>query len=99
MIPRIAQYKLLDLSAKFKAVAIIGPRQTGKTTLVKTLFNQKPYVSLENPDDRSFALEDPRAFLEKYPKGAGNSLNTSHITTGLVEAKKPGFFMGVMIRS
>ena len=70
MIQRDAKDKLKNLAAKFKAVAVIGPRQTGKTTLVKQVFKTKPYVSLENPDFRNFALEDPRGFLANYPKGA-----------------------------
>lgn len=70
MISRVAEKKLLQLARVFKAVAVIGPRQSGKTTLVKTLFSNKPYVSLENPDTKRFALEDPRAFLASYPKGA-----------------------------
>ena len=70
MIQRKAAKKLIDLAAKFKAVAVTGARQTGKTTLVKQLFKDKPYVSLENPDTRNFALEDPRGFLSFYPNGA-----------------------------
>ncbi len=70
MIQRIAKDKLKDLAAKFKAVAVTGARQTGKTTLVKQVFKGKPYLSLENPDTRNFALEDPRGFLESHPAGA-----------------------------
>jgi predicted AAA+ superfamily ATPase len=70
MINRIAKTKLKDLATKFKAVAVVGARQSGKTTLVKQVFKSKPYVSLENPDSRNFALEDPRGFLASYPKGA-----------------------------
>jgi predicted AAA+ superfamily ATPase len=70
MIQRIAGKKISELAAKFKAVAVTGARQTGKTTLVKQIFKDKPYVSLENPDNRSFALEDPRGFLANYPNGA-----------------------------
>lgn len=70
MVQRIAKEKLKDLAAKFKAVAVTGARQTGKTTLVKQVFKDKPYLSLENPDTRNFALEDPRGFLASYPKGA-----------------------------
>jgi len=66
MVQRIAKSKLQDLATKFKAVAVTGARQTGKTTLVKQVFKDKPYLSLENPDTRSFALEDPRGFLETY---------------------------------
>lgn len=70
MIQRIAKDKLKDLASKFKAVAVTGARQTGKTTLVKQVFKSKPYLSLENPDTRNFALEDPRGFLETYRNGA-----------------------------
>ncbi len=63
MITRIAQRKLLNLSKQFKVVAVTGPRQSGKTTLVKSLFPSYTYISLENPDSRRFALEDPRGFL------------------------------------
>ncbi len=70
MIQRIAKVKLMDLATKFKAVAVTGARQTGKTTLVKQVFKGKPYVSLENPDTRNFALDDPRGFLQSYPHGA-----------------------------
>jgi predicted AAA+ superfamily ATPase len=70
MIIREAQKKLLDLASKFKCVAVTGARQSGKTTLVKQTFKDLPYVSLENLDTRQFALEDPRGFLQSYPKGA-----------------------------
>jgi predicted AAA+ superfamily ATPase len=70
MIHRNAQTKLLQLSNSFKAIAVIGPRQAGKTTLVKTTFPDKPYYSLENPDVRNYALDDPRGFLSTMPNGA-----------------------------
>lgn len=70
MITREAQIKLLELSNSFKAIAVVGPRQTGKTTLVKTTFPSKPYYSLENPDIRNFAIDDPRGFLKTIPNGA-----------------------------
>jgi predicted AAA+ superfamily ATPase len=70
MIQREAQYKLVQLGDTFKAIAVIGPRQSGKTTLVKVTFPEKPYLSLENPDTRNFALEDPRGFLQNLPNGA-----------------------------
>jgi uncharacterized protein len=70
VIRRIAENKLKQLSRNFKAVAVVGPRQSGKTTLVKDLFSKKPYVSLENPDTMRYALEDPRSFLASFPKGA-----------------------------
>lgn len=70
MIKRAAEKKVRDLAKKLKAVAVTGPRQSGKTTLVRTIFQEKPYLSLENPDVRNFALEDPRGFLEGYKDGA-----------------------------
>lgn len=70
MVLRNAEKKLLELSQVFKAVAVIGPRQSGKTTLIRNLFTDKPYVSLENPDVRQFALDDPKGFLSNYPDGA-----------------------------
>lgn len=70
MIHRIASDKIIQLAAAFKAIAVTGPRQSGKTTLVKELFKHKPYVSLENPDARRFAIEDPRGFLAQYKDGA-----------------------------
>jgi len=70
MIERIAEQELKNLARQFKCVAVVGPRQSGKTTLVRKVFINKPYVSLENPDDRNFAMEDPRGFLSNYPDGA-----------------------------
>ncbi|CAG5076441.1 ATP-binding protein [Parvicella tangerina] len=70
MIDRKAEEELRYLASTFKAVAVVGPRQSGKTTLSKFTFPDKKYVSLENPDIRKFAMDDPRAFLSNYPDGA-----------------------------
>ena len=70
MIARLAASKIGQLAATFKSVAVTGPRQSGKTTLAKSLFPGKAYLSLENPDVRRFALEDPRGFLSRYQSGA-----------------------------
>ena len=67
---RSASTKIKKLATQFKIIAVTGPRQSGKTTLVKDLFKKKPYVSLENPDTRRFAIEDPRGFLGQYKMGA-----------------------------
>ncbi len=67
---RAAAATLRRLARGFPAVAVTGPRQSGKTTLVRAAFPGKPYVSLEDPDERDFALADPRAFLGRYPRGA-----------------------------
>lgn len=55
---------------KYPVITITGPRQSGKTTLVKTAFGHKPYVNLERPDTRAFASEDPLGFLNQFPEGA-----------------------------
>ena len=52
------------------SITLTGPRQSGKTTLSRAVFPQHSYVSLEAPDVRAFASEDPRAFLSQYPDGA-----------------------------
>jgi len=70
MIKRHILKHLLKVAKFFPAVTILGPRQSGKTTLAKMAFPKLPYISLENPDIRAFASEDPRSFLAKYPVGA-----------------------------
>lgn len=70
LITRTAEKELRKLAGQFKAVAVVGPRQSGKTTLVRMAFPDKAYVSLENPDTRRFAIEDPRGFIAGYPDGA-----------------------------
>lgn len=69
IIERKLQSKLLQLEKKYPVVTLTGPRQSGKTTLVKSCFPEKKYISLENPDVKQFAEEDPRAFLESYKDG------------------------------
>lgn len=54
----------------YPIVTITGPRQSGKTTLARMLFPEKPYVSLEDLDMRDYAKTDPRGFLATYSKGA-----------------------------
>jgi len=68
MIQREAEEKIRSLALGFPAVSVIGPRQSGKTTLVRSVFPQLPYVSLEDPDTRAFAGEDARSFLAQYEK-------------------------------
>lgn len=99
MIQRTAESELIKLAAQFKAVAVTGPRQSGKTTLVRKVFTQKPYVNLENPDLRKFAIEDPRGFLSNYPDGAilDEIQRTpdifSYLQQILDEHNKPGMFV------
>lgn len=70
MIPRKGSSTLLRLSKGFPIVAITGPRQSGKTTLAKAFFHEKPYISLENLDERNFAINDPKRFLARFKNGA-----------------------------
>jgi len=58
------------LSRGFPIIAITGPRQSGKTTLARSVFADKPYISLEDPSERAFAEEDPRGFLARFSDGA-----------------------------
>jgi predicted AAA+ superfamily ATPase len=70
MLNRSAFSTALRLAQGFPVLAITGPRQSGKTTLARTLFADKPYVTLEDPEERSFAETDPRGFLARFPQGA-----------------------------
>ena len=70
MIERSLAKYIETLFRNFPVLFINGPRQSGKTTLVKSLFTHLPYVLLEWPDQRKLAQQDPRGFLMKYPEGA-----------------------------
>ena len=70
MINRDLTPNLLRAASQSPAVTLTGPRQSGKTTLCRAVFPQHPYVTLEAPDVRAFATEDPRAFLAQFSKGA-----------------------------
>ena len=68
MIERELHKRLLELALWFPIVAVTGPRQSGKTTLVRAAFPSYTYVNLEDPRLRSEAREDPMGFLENRPK-------------------------------
>ena len=70
MIDRDVAEKTVQLASQYPVVTITGPRQSGKTTLCRMLFEKKAYVSLEDVDDRNFARHDPRGFLGRFPEGA-----------------------------
>ncbi|HNX50776.1 MAG TPA: ATP-binding protein [Thermoanaerobaculaceae bacterium] len=70
MIERHAGRTIRSLAEGYPAIVITGPRQSGKTTLARALFPDHPYVSLEDPDSRLLATDDPRRFLDKHRKGA-----------------------------
>ena len=69
MILRTASPHLRALAALYPAVAITGPRQSGKTTLARMMFPDMPYVNLEAPDTRRLAQADPRGFLAQFQDG------------------------------
>lgn len=59
---------IIKYGMKYPVIAITGPRQSGKTTMLKSVFPDYEYVSLENPDIRNFAENDPNGFLNRYPR-------------------------------
>lgn len=60
---------MLEMYQYFPVITITGPRQSGKTTLLRKVFNQLPYYSLENLDTRRFALNDPVGLLSEHSEG------------------------------
>ena len=69
-VPRILTDTLLLRCKQYPVAAVVGPRQSGKTTLVQAAFPEKKYISLEDFDNREFALDDPRGFLAGIQEGA-----------------------------
>lgn len=69
-IKRTAEKTFKELLRQYPVVVVTGPRQSGKTTLVRHACPDKPYVLLEDLDTRQFALDDPRGFLAQFPDGA-----------------------------
>jgi len=68
-IQREIESEVLKGADGFPVITITGPRQSGKTTLIKHLFPEKNYISLENPDNYEIAKTDPRGFLNRYLNG------------------------------
>ncbi|WP_313380599.1 AAA family ATPase [Proteiniphilum saccharofermentans] len=66
MIHRTISEKLIAMGAKFPIVTLTGPRQSGKSTLLKSALAGYKYVSMEDPDNRLLAIDDPRGFLRTY---------------------------------
>ena len=69
MIKRTLSQKLVTLARKFPVVSVTGPRQSGKTTLTRMVFEDYDYVSLEDPNEREFAQSDPKGFLRRFADG------------------------------
>ena len=68
MIQRNLASQLELLSRQYPVVTVTGPRQSGKTTLVRAVLPDWAYVSLETPDVREYVLRDPRGFIEAHPE-------------------------------
>ena len=69
MIERTLQKHLQAMAKLFPVVSVLGPRQSGKTTLIRMSFPTLPYLNLEHPPSRQFALDDPVYFLSQYQHG------------------------------
>ena len=84
MFHRSAQETLSRLARGFPVLALTGPRQSGKTTLAKMAFPDKPYLSLEDPDIRTLAESDPRGLLAQFPEAARKATRQGRSTAGAV---------------
>jgi len=99
MIQREITQELLEAAREYPVVTVIGPRQSGKTTLVRMAFPDKPYFSFEDPDIRLTADADPRGFLLELPEGAildevQRLPQILSYVQGIVDDKqKPGMFI------
>ena len=99
MIARTIQQKIENLASKFPVVTLTGPRQSGKSTLLRHAFPDYQYVSLENLDIRTFATEDPHGFLKTYPRHViideAQRVPTlfSYIQTHVDEVDEPGLYI------
>lgn len=99
LVPRAAEETVRKLTAGYPVVVITGPRQSGKTTLVQAMFGDRPYVSLEDLDERQQAEDDPRGFLARFPDGAvldeiqrAPDLS-SYLQTRVDQTRRPGEFI------
>jgi len=98
MIQRLLESKLIMLAQKFPVITVTGPRQSGKTTLVRKSFPDKKYISLEDLDNRSFAQQDPRGFLKSYENAIIDEAQKvpelfSYIQTKVDEDNIPGQYI------
>lgn len=65
-VKRTIESSIKYYAKKYPVLAVTGPRQSGKTTMLKTMFPKYTYISLENPDLREFATTDPNGFFKYY---------------------------------
>jgi predicted AAA+ superfamily ATPase len=69
MINRILKERISEVSTYYRVITLTGPRQSGKTTLVRQFFPQLPYVNFEDIPTRMEAMNDTRAFINRFPQG------------------------------
>lgn len=99
MIQRYIRQIAQELFQQFPVLTITGPRQSGKTVLVQEIFSDLSYVSLEDPDTRYFAQQDPRGFLNQISSGGIiDEIQhvpeiVSYIQTIVDEKRKNGLFV------
>lgn len=84
MYKRTLESKLLSLKDQFPILALFGPRQSGKTTLVRNLFPNYRYVNLESFEEQEFAISDPKGFLERFRAEEGIILDEIQKTPKLL---------------
>lgn len=98
-IPRNAESRLKYFARGYPVVAVTGPRESGKSTLVRHAFPKHPYVSLENLDQTEFAETDSRDFLNQFTEGAildeaqRCPALFSYLQTRVDERQQPGEFI------
>ncbi len=92
---------ILTKYKKFPAIAILGPRQSGKTTLVRNIFKNYTYLSFEDPETRAFAQRDPKQFLRTHENKHGIIIDEFQYVPGILsyiqldvdENERQGYFV------
>lgn len=100
MTPRLLEKNIRKAAEQYPVITVTGPRQSGKTTLIRALFPDNEYVSLEEPELRHLASEDPRGFLDQFRRKnviLDEVQRTpdlfSYIQTRVDEVDRPGQFI------
>ena len=97
--PRLAASTALRLARQYPVLTLTGPRQSGKTTMARSIFKNKPYLTMEDPDLLRISTDDPRGFLAQYPHGAilDEVQKAPHLFSYIQrivdEHNKPGFYV------
>ncbi len=103
MVRRDLETELRKAAAETQVVAILGPRQSGKTTLARATFPEHTYINLEDLEHRRYALADPKGFLRNVSSPAGIILDEiqhtpelfSYIQVRADEEKRNGYFINI----